>query len=251
MKRMIDNKEFNTLKSDVNNAKEDIDDIKEDIEDLEDDVENVIPTITIEQSQFTDETHFTLTESQLAQVKGQAAVKVIMGGSIFTGIQRDAVSAIYYSYILLSVTGGALNQLLGAKRIDMVKETGAAEITNVNVGSSKQSYQHLFYAWGDSDRPMYCYFSITNDNPNQMTLTDIKEYCKSNNIIVISNNWGPGNYSLPGVSGNLYNGAWYKIDGVALYENVNGNLLAFHRQSGVLTTLNISSERISDKVVAI
>ena len=123
--------------------------------------------------------------------------------------------------------------------------------TKYKIGGGKQSYQHLFYAWGTSENPMYCYFSITNDNPNQMTLNDVKQYCATNNILVISNNWGAGNYSLNGVSGNLYNSAWYKIDGVALYNNTSGDLIAFQREAGVLKSLTINSERISDKVIAV
>lgn len=127
-----------------------------------------ILTLEIEESQFTDETHFTLTDSQLAQLKGQAVIKVILNDYILVGVQRDYVDALYYSYTFIDVTGGTGAETLLVRKIDIVKETGAGEIIPVSAGGGKQLYQHNItfkgYLLDYTDQKINISLTIINDN---------------------------------------------------------------------------------------
>ena len=210
MKRMIDNKEFDKLLKDVNDISEKVDNIKD------------IPTITIDETQFTDTTTLQLTDEQFEILSNNAYVNVVMptgetiGFNIFTN----------ETIIILSNCVGSDSEIT-YYTARIVKETKIATLLIGDFSGGGKSYQHnivLTSTYGNRTHKANLTI-ITSDYSTAMDYDDLLNYLVSQDRVYEGNS-NTKLYTATGTDRNQLTVPEYGII-VGIFKNTSSNTLTY------------------------
>ena len=158
MKRMIDNKEYEALKSDVSEVKAEIGNIKS------------IPTITIDASQMLSESTAQLTDEQFEIIENNSFINVVMPNSQSFGF--NCFIDAYEDYHLALCEGGASE--ISYFSVSINSSTKVATISMGTFQSGKKLYQHLVHISLNATNDFgSCELIITNDNNTQINTKEL------------------------------------------------------------------------------
>jgi hypothetical protein len=206
MKRMIDNKDYKILKSDVET-------IKQELANLE-----PIPTITIEASQMSGTT-CQLTDEQFEILNSNPVVYIIMA---------DGRTGTFFKETLASQSDTIINFISFANDVNqedkvetyafimIIDTTDKTAIYSYNeIGGGKQLYQHnaiITYTFNGTTRMKL--YPVINDSNVAFTQATFSKYLYDNNFKTKDNCWGLIGYH--NLSGNVYFDGAYSLNGSSL-----------------------------------
>lgn len=147
MKRMIDNKEFDTLKNKVDNIKD-------------------IPTITIDVSQMTDESHAQLTDEQYEIIENNSFINVVFPNGTSCGFNRFTDA--YEGYHLAMCSGDTSSITYFTASID--SSTKIATIAIGEFSGGKTQYQHNLVITNSN---FGYHFTLTITNDSNTAINDV------------------------------------------------------------------------------
>lgn len=165
MKRMIDNKEFEKVKNEVGNLETKVDNIKG------------IPTITIEASQMTDESHAQLTDEQFEILENNSFINVVFPDGTRCGFNCFVDG--YEGYHLAMCSGGTSEITYYSAIIDSSTKIATLSIGDFSAGA--KTYQHnlkLTASYGN--RTLHVFLTIiTSKYTTAMDFDGLLEYLAS------------------------------------------------------------------------
>ena len=184
MKRMIDNKDYDTLKNKVDNIKD-------------------IPTITIDVSQMTDESHAQLTDEQYEIIENNSFINVVFPNGTSCGFNRFIDG--YEGYHLAMCSGNTSEITYFTASIDSTTKIATIVIGDFN-GSGKL-YQHNISIKWQPNNAMNLFVKIINDNNTPFTISSLIQWLYDNNFKDDNHGYQVSGYST--YSG--YNGVYISI----------------------------------------